>query len=46
MAGANHDRPKETFHRVVYGDEEEAAVDYARALLKYKGQGALEKAMR
>ena len=29
-----------------YGNEEEAAVDYARALFKYKGQGALEKARK
>ncbi|KAK1739945.1 putative AP2/ERF family transcription factor family protein [Skeletonema marinoi] len=27
-----------------YENEEEAAVDYARALFKYKGQGALDKA--
>eukprot|EP00985_Skeletonema_marinoi_P011783 scaffold5597_cov91-Skeletonema_marinoi.AAC.1 len=27
-----------------YEDEEEAAVDYARAIFKYKGQGALDKA--
>jgi hypothetical protein len=27
-----------------YENEEEAAVDYARALVKYRGQGALEKA--
>eukprot|EP00984_Skeletonema_dohrnii_P010273 scaffold3999_cov138-Skeletonema_dohrnii-CCMP3373.AAC.8 len=29
-----------------YDNEEEAAVDYARALFKHKGQGALEKAMK
>eukprot|EP00985_Skeletonema_marinoi_P021723 scaffold13475_cov140-Skeletonema_marinoi.AAC.4 len=29
-----------------YGNEEEAAVDYARAVFKYKGQGALEKARK
>ncbi|KAK1742624.1 AP2/ERF family transcription factor, partial [Skeletonema marinoi] len=29
-----------------YGNEEEAAVDYARALFKCKGQGALEKARK
>eukprot|EP00985_Skeletonema_marinoi_P028808 scaffold26046_cov158-Skeletonema_marinoi.AAC.6 len=28
----------------VYENEEQAAVDFARAVLKYKGQGALEKA--
>ncbi|KAK1742620.1 AP2/ERF family transcription factor [Skeletonema marinoi] len=28
----------------VYENEEDAAVDFARAVLKYKGQGALEKA--
>ena len=28
-----------------YDNEEEAAVDYARALFKYKGQGTLDKAM-
>eukprot|EP00984_Skeletonema_dohrnii_P005419 scaffold1907_cov73-Skeletonema_dohrnii-CCMP3373.AAC.10 len=27
-----------------YEDEEEAAVDYARAIFKYRGQGALDKA--
>ena len=27
-----------------YDNEEEAAVDYARAIFKYKGQGALDKA--
>lgn len=28
-----------------FENEEEAAVDYARALFKYRGQGALDKAM-
>ena len=28
-----------------YESEEEAAVDYARAVVKFKGQGALDKAM-
>eukprot|EP00985_Skeletonema_marinoi_P017052 scaffold9269_cov149-Skeletonema_marinoi.AAC.2 len=31
-------------HIGYYENEEEAAVDYARALFKYKGQGALDKA--
>ena len=31
-------------HIGCYEDEEEAAVDYARALLKYRGPGALDKA--
>eukprot|EP00985_Skeletonema_marinoi_P028807 scaffold26046_cov158-Skeletonema_marinoi.AAC.5 len=31
-------------HIGVYEDEEEAAVDYARALFNYKGKGAIDKA--
>jgi len=33
-----------TRHIGVYENEEEAAIDFARAVLKYKGQGALDKA--
>eukprot|EP00984_Skeletonema_dohrnii_P011489 scaffold4593_cov74-Skeletonema_dohrnii-CCMP3373.AAC.2 len=33
-----------TRHIGSYVNEEEAASDYARAVLKYKGQGALDKA--
>jgi|SaaInl74LU_5_DNA_1037368.scaffolds.fasta_scaffold22582_1 hypothetical protein len=31
-------------HIGAYENEEEAAMDFARAVLKYKGQGALDKA--
>ena len=39
MAGTNNDRKEDMLHWLSYDNEEEAAVDYARAVFKYKCQG-------